>query len=62
MLEAVAFTYSLLATFILCSAERNHRSQRKHARILVGFGTVIMSLSFALSALLFGLAAWRVFA
>jgi len=59
MLEAVAFTYSLLATYVLCSAERNHRRQTRHARPLLNAGWLLMSMSFALSALLFGVAAWK---
>jgi len=53
MFEAAAFAYSLLATFILCSAERNRRQQRGHTVALERFGIALMAFSFTAAALLF---------
>lgn len=59
MFEFAAFTYTLLASFVLTSAGRNRRARRPHAPVLMLAGTVLMALSFTLSALLLGTAAWR---
>jgi len=53
MIEAVAFAYSLMATFILCSAERNRRSARGHAIAIERFGLVLMGFSFTAALLMF---------
>ncbi|SFS06107.1 hypothetical protein [Sphingomonas jatrophae] len=58
MLEAVAVTYTFIASFVLASAERNRRQQRPHARQLEFFGRLLMALSLTLSVLLGGWAAW----
>lgn len=54
MLEFAAFTYTLLAGFVLSSARRNERERRPHAARLVMAGWVLMSMSFALSLMLLG--------
>lgn len=54
MLEFTAFTYTLLASFVLSSATRNRRERRPHAARLVMAGWVLMSMSFALAAMLLG--------
>lgn len=53
MLEAVAFTYTLLASFILSSTERNRRQARPNAHCLEFFARLLMALSLT-SAVLFG--------
>jgi hypothetical protein len=58
MLEFAAFTYTLLAGFILSSADRNRRQSRPHHPVLKLFGIVLMAMSFTLAALLIGLAAY----
>ena len=59
MLEFTAFTYTLLASFVLTSAGRNQRQQRPHAPLLVLGGTVLMAMSFTLAMLLLCTAAYR---
>lgn len=58
MLELAAFTYTLLAGFILSSAGRNRRDRRPHHPILRLFGIVMMAMSFTLAGLLLGLATY----
>ncbi|MBV9842386.1 MAG: hypothetical protein JOY99_12800 [Sphingomonadaceae bacterium] len=58
MFEVAAFTYTLLAGFILSSAGRNRREQRPHHPTLKLFGIVMMAMSFTLAALLVALAAY----
>ena len=58
MLEFTAFTYTLLASFVLSSAGRNRRDRRPHAAKLVMAGWVLMSMSFALALMLLG---WAIF-
>ncbi len=38
MFEIAAFSYGLLASFIISGIERNHRAQRAHPPILLYFG------------------------
>lgn len=59
MFEAAAFTYSLLAGFILSSAARNKRQQRPHSRLIVIFGSGLMSLSLTFGVLMLGWALWQ---
>ncbi len=54
MLEFTAFTYTLLASFVLSSARRNERARRPHAARLVMAGWVLLSMSFALALMLSG--------
>jgi ABC-type Na+ efflux pump permease subunit len=53
MIEFTAFTYTLLASFILSSAGRNRRDSRPHQPVLKLAGIVLMAMSFTLAALLF---------
>ena len=59
MLEAIAVSYTFLASFVLASAERNHRQQRPHARQLEFFARALMALSLTLGTLLGGWAVWH---
>ena len=52
MIEFAAFSYTLLAGFILSSANRNRRQRRPHPPMLKLFGVVLMAMSFTLAALL----------
>jgi len=58
MFEIAAFTYGLLASFIMSSASANRRHSRPHAPLLVMAGWCLMAMSFTLAALLGGLAIW----
>ena len=58
MLEFAAFSYTLLASFILSSADRNRRQRRPHQPLLKLAGIVLMAMSFTLAALLLGTAGY----
>lgn len=58
MLEFAALTYTLLASFILSSADRNARQARPHQPMLKLVGIVLMAMSLTLAALLFATAAY----
>ena len=60
MLEFAAFSYTLLAGFILSSANRNRRQRRPHPPMLKLVGFVLMSTSLTLAALLFAAAGYMV--
>lgn len=55
MLEALAFSYGLLLSFVFAGAERNHRAQRAHAPMLVYIGYVLCG---SLAATSVGLLGW----
>ena len=60
MLEFAAFTYTLLASFVLSSADRNCRQARPHQPMLKLVGIVLMTMSLTLAMLLFATAAYMV--
>ena len=53
MLEFAALTYTMLASFIFSSADRNRRAARPNHRMVEHVGWALVALSLAL-ALLFG--------
>ena len=59
MFEFAAFTYGVLASFVLASISNNKRAERSNPRILTLFGWGLMAFSTTLSLLLTGLAAYR---
>lgn len=54
MLEFAAFTYTMLASFILSSADRNHRQRRPNHRMIELVGWTLAALSFTLALLMGG--------
>ena len=52
MLEFAAFTYTMLASFVLTSADRNRRAQRPNHNMLEIVGWGLAALSIALSVLM----------
>jgi hypothetical protein len=62
MLDIAAFTYTLLAGFVLTTAGRNHRACRPNAPMLELGGTVLMAMSFTLAALMIATVAYRMLA
>ena len=59
MLAGVALAYSFLVTFVISCARRNHRANRPGAPMIRLVGWTLMSGSFAMAGLLFGLVAMR---
>ena len=59
MLEAVAFTYTFIASFVLASAGRNQRARRPHGQHLVFVGRLLMALSLTSAILFGGYAIWQ---
>ena len=59
MFEFAAFTYGVLASFVLASISNNTRAERSNPRILTMFGWCLMAFSSTLSLLLTGLLAYR---
>jgi uncharacterized membrane protein len=59
MFEFAAFTYGVLASFVLASIRNNKRSERSNPRILTMFGWCLMAFSLTLSLLLTGFLAYR---
>ncbi len=57
MLEVLAFSCSLLLSFVLTGVERNHRRRRPHAPVLVHAGYALVGLLGASAILLTGYAA-----
>ncbi len=57
MLEVLAFSCSLLLSFVLTGVERNHRQRRPHAPILLYAGYALVGLLGASATLLTGYAA-----
>jgi hypothetical protein len=54
MFEFAAFTYGVLASFVLASFGNNKRAERPNPRILTLFGWGLMAFSLTLSLLLTG--------
>ena len=59
MFEIAAFTYGVLASFILASISNNKRASRANPRIVTLFGWGLMAFSMTLSLLLSGWLAWQ---
>lgn len=59
MFEFAAFTYGVLASFVLASISNNNRAERSNPRILDLFGWGLLAFSTTLSLLLIGLLAYR---
>lgn len=59
MFEFVAFTYGLLASFILASIARNQKENRANPPIVTMLGWSLMSMSLTLSLLLASWALWH---
>lgn len=59
MFEVAAFTYGVLASFVLASISNNKRAERRDPAILTMFGWCLMAFSLTLSVLLTGLVAYR---
>lgn len=59
MFEFAAFTYGVLASFILASISSNQRASRANPRIVTLFGWGLMAFSLTLSLLLSGWLAWH---
>ncbi len=57
MLEAVVFTYGMLASVVLSGATRNAKARRANPRMLQYVGYVLMGFSAALGVMLLGYAA-----
>ncbi|MBN2972625.1 hypothetical protein JW805_11420 [Roseomonas aeriglobus] len=57
MLEVLAFSCSLLLSFVMTGVERNHRQRRPHHPMLVHAGYALVGLLAASSLLLTGYAA-----
>lgn len=58
MFEFAAFTYGLLASYVLASIGNNSRAERPNPRILTLFGWGLMAFSLTLALLLGGYAAY----
>lgn len=61
MFEFAAFTYGLLASFILASIARNKKENRANPPIVTMLGWGMMSMSLTFSLLLAGWALWHSF-
>lgn len=59
MFEFAAFTYGVLASFVLASISNNKRANRDNPRIVTLFGWGLMAFSLTLSLLLSGYVAWK---
>ena len=59
MFEFAAFTYGVLASFVLASISNNTKAERSNPRILTMFGWCLMAFSLTLSLLLTGFIAYR---
>ena len=57
MLEALVFSYGLLASFVMAGVERNHRERRSHSRVLTYAGYVLCG---TLTGLALALTGWLV--
>lgn len=58
MFEFAAFTYGILASFVLASISNNKRANRENPRIVTLFGWCLMAFSMTLSVLL---SSWAVY-
>lgn len=54
MFEFAAFTYGVLASFVLASLNSNKRANRATPRVVTMFGWCLMAFSLTLSLLLSG--------
>jgi hypothetical protein len=61
MFEIAAFTYGVLASFVLASISNNKRANRDNPRIVTLFGWGLMAFSTTLSLLLSGWVAYQSF-
>jgi Mn2+/Fe2+ NRAMP family transporter len=59
MFEFAAFTYGVLASFVLASISNNKRAERANPRILTMFGWCLMAFSTTLALLLSGWVAYQ---
>jgi len=59
MFEFAAFTYGILASFVLASISNNKRANRETPRIVNLFGWGLMAFSLTLSMLLSGWVVYR---
>ncbi|MBS0504725.1 MAG: hypothetical protein JSS55_13190 [Proteobacteria bacterium] len=59
MFEFAAFTYGVLASFVLASISNNKRAERANPRIVTLFGWGLMAFSLTLSLLLSGWVAYQ---
>lgn len=59
MFEVAAFTYGVLASFVLASIANNKKAERADPRILTMFGWMLMAFSSTLAVLLTGWVAWQ---
>lgn len=59
MFEFAAFTYGILASFVLASISNNKRANRDNPRIVTLFGWGLMAFSLTLSLLLSGWIAYQ---
>lgn len=59
MFEFAAFTYGVLASFVLASISNNKRAERANPRIVTLFGWGLMAFSLTLSMLLSGWVAYQ---
>ena len=62
MFEFAAFTYGVLASFVLASITNNTRAERSNPHILTMLGWCLMAFSMTLSLLLAGFVAYRTIA
>lgn len=58
MFEIAAFTYGLLASFVLASINNNDADQRERPAIVTLFGWGLMAFSLTLAVMLAGYAAY----
>jgi uncharacterized membrane protein len=59
MFEFAAFTYGILASFVLASISNNKRANRETPRVVTLFGWGLMAFSLTLSLLLSGWVVYR---
>lgn len=59
MFEFAAFTYGVLASFVLASISNNQRANRENPRIVTLFGWGLMAFSLTLSLLLSSWLLWK---
>lgn len=59
MFEVAAFTYGVLASFVLASISNNKKAERDNPRIVTLFGWGLMAFSLTLSMLLTGWLAFQ---
>ena len=59
MFEFAAFTYGVLASFVLASISNNKKAERANPRIVTLFGWGLMAFSMTLSLLLTGWVAYQ---